>query len=111
MTEGATPDDATGALEREGITGIWLAPGLDAEDQTRVPVISIETVGGPKRFMRVPLRVNEFGQYETVTVEWGWTLAEDAVRIWPPALKSRPRPGEDVAEMAGHGVGSPVASG
>lgn len=67
--------DGMDAQERMGITGIWFTPEVDTDTHERPGMISIESLGGPKRFMRVPLR-------DTVAVEWGWTLAEDAVCVW-----------------------------
>lgn len=71
--------DALDAQERSGLIGVWFTPEADGQD----PVVSLEMLAGPKRYMRIWLRNPDH-------IDWGWVLSDSAICIWrdadePPA--------------------------
>lgn len=56
----------------DGVVSIWLTPR--SEDVQ--PSLSIEVIGGPKRYLRIWL------DKMSAQPEWGWVLHDTAVKLW-----------------------------
>ena len=56
--------------QTQGVVAVYLTPAADGVQAS----ISLECLGGPKRYMRIWL--------EARTIEWGWVLHPTAVLLW-----------------------------
>lgn len=82
----AGPLDAFDIQERAGVISMWFTPNPHTDE----PVLSLEILGGQKRYARVWLRGD-------VRVGWGWTLGEDAVCLWRDPDSDSPTPTGDTS--------------
>lgn len=67
-----SPLDDLDAQQRAGVTAIWFTPESDGQE----PVISLEMLGGPKRYAQIWL------DHLSGTVQWGWGIPESAICVW-----------------------------
>lgn len=65
------PLDDLDVQERAGLIGVWLTPADDGQ----MPLVSLELIGGRKRYARVWIDGRD-------QVEWGWVLPDKAIAVW-----------------------------
>lgn len=68
------------------VQGIWYQPPSEGVQEC----ISVQVIGGPKRFMRIWPDAILAGQDYLGGVEWGWVVGQTAQQVWDDTvLRSR----------------------